>query len=122
MLIRLFMRLVVLAVIIAVVAAVVPGIHVQGGAVWYLWLALIWAAVNTIIGPILRLLSLPVIVVTLGLFLIVINAAVLGITAAVSSHLSIDSFGSAVMGGILISLFSWGAELLAPARRARAPR
>ena len=48
----------------------------------YLWIGLIFGVVNAIVGPILRLLSLPFVVLTLGLFLLVVNAALLGLTAA----------------------------------------
>jgi putative membrane protein len=116
MLVRLLIRLVVLAVIIGIVAAIVPGIHIHGGFPWLLWIALIFSVVNLILGPILHLLSLPLIVLTLGLFLLVINAALLAITAGLSSHLDIDNFWSAVLGGLLIAVFSWLAELLLPAR------
>jgi putative membrane protein len=115
-------RLLVLALIFDLVAWIVPGIHVQGGFVWYLWLALIFSVLNMMLGPIIRLLSLPVIVLTLGLFLFVINGALLALTAALSSHLSIDDFGSAVLGGFLISVFSWLFEMLLPARLTRRGR
>jgi putative membrane protein len=117
MLLRAAVRLLVLAVIIAVVARIVPGIHVYGGFGWYLWVALIFSVVNAVLGTIFRLLSLPLIVLTLGLFLLLINAALLGITAALTSHLAVDSFGAAVLGGFLIAVFSWLAELLLPTRR-----
>ena len=68
MVVRLAIRLVVLAVIIGVVAKIVPGIHVHGGFLWLLWVALIFSAVNMILGPLFRLISVPLIVVTLGLF------------------------------------------------------
>jgi putative membrane protein len=116
MLIRLAVRLVVLAVIIAIVAKVVPGIDVYGGFGWYLWIALIFSAVNLILGPLFRLLSLPLIILTLGLFLLIVNAALLGITAALTSHLSVDDFGAALVGGLLIAVFSWLAELILPPR------
>jgi putative membrane protein len=116
-LLRLALRLVVLAAIIALVARIVPGINVHGGIPWYLWLALIFSVVNGILGPLIRLLTLPLIVLTLGLFLLVVNAALLGITAALSSHLDIDSFGAAVLGGLLIAVFSWLAEMILPLRR-----
>jgi putative membrane protein len=119
---RIVIRLVSLALIIAVVAAVVPGIHVYGGAGWYVWLAVIFSVVNMILGPIFRLLSLPLIVLTLGLFLLIVNAALLGITAALSSHLAVDSFGAALLGGLLIAVFSWLAELLLPPRLRRSSR
>ena len=117
MIIRLAIRLVVLAAIIYAVARIVPGIHVHGSVVWLLWVALIFSVVNLILGPIFRLLSLPFIIITLGLFLLVVNAGLLAITAALTSHLDVDSFGSAVLGGFLIALFSWLAELLLPAIR-----
>jgi putative membrane protein len=116
-LVRLAMRLVVLAAIIDLVAWIVPGIHVYGGFLWYLWLAVIFSVVNGILGPLFRLLTLPLIVLTLGLFLLVVNAALLGITAALSSHLDIDNFGSAILGGLLIAVFSWLAEMILPLRR-----
>ena len=117
MLLRAAFRILVLALIIAAVTEIVPGIHVYGGFGWYVWVALIFSVVNMILGPIFRLLSLPLIVLTLGLFLLVVNAALLGITAALSSHLAVDSFGAAVLGGLLIAVFSWLAELLLPTRR-----
>ncbi len=117
MFLRLVIRLVVLAAIIGVVAKIVPGIHVRGGFIWLLWIALLFSVVNLIVGPVFRLLSLPLIVLTLGLFLLVVNAGLLAITAALSVHLTVDNFGSAVLGGFLIALFSWLAELLLPAAR-----
>jgi putative membrane protein len=117
MIIRLVIRLVVLAAIIDVVAHIVPGIHLHGGFLWLLWVALIFSVVNLILGPLFRLLSLPFIIVTLGLFLLVVNAALLAITAALTTHLDIDNFWSAVLGGLLIAVFSWLAELLLPVIR-----
>jgi putative membrane protein len=122
LLLRIAIRVVILAVIIAIVAKVVPGIHVYGGLGWYIWVAIIFSVVNMILGPIFRLLSLPLILLTLGLFLLIVNAALLAITAALSSHLSVDSFGAAVLGGFLIAVFSWLAELLLPPRLRRASR
>lgn len=116
-LLRWLARLVILAVIIGAVAKLVPGIHVRGGFWALLWLAVIFSLINSILGPVLKLLSLPLIVLTLGLFLLVVNAALLGLTAALSSHLDIDSFGSAVLGGLLIAVFSWLAELVFPTKR-----
>jgi putative membrane protein len=115
-LLRLAVRLVLLGLIILLVGKIVPGIHVYGGIPWAIWLALILSVINLFVGTILRLISLPLIILTLGLFMIVVNAAVLEITAAASSHLDITNFGDALVGAILISLFSWIGELLLPAR------
>jgi putative membrane protein len=117
MLSRLALRLVVLGVIIGVVARIVPGIHVSGGIVTYLWLAVLFSLVNLIFGTILRLLTLPLIVLTLGLFLLVINAVMLAITAGLSSKLDIDGFGAALLGGLLIAVFSWVAEFFLPLQK-----
>lgn len=117
MLVRLAIRLVLLAVVIGVVAEIVPGIDTHGGFVWLIWIALLFSLVNLILGPIFRLISLPLIAITLGLFLLIVNAGLLAITAGLSSHLDVDSFGAAVLGGLLIAVFSWMAELLLPARR-----
>lgn len=119
MLIRLIVRLLVLAVIIDVAAQIVSGIHVHGGFGTLVWLAFLLSVVNLIVGPIVRLLSLPLIVLTLGLFLLVINAGLLALVAGLSSHLDIDNFVSALLGGLIISVFSWFAELLIPVRPRR---
>jgi len=113
---RLVIRLLLLAVVIGVVAEIVPGIDVNGGFGALLWISVLFSVVNALLGPIFKLLSLPLIVLTLGLFLLVVNAALLGITAALSSHLDVDGFGAAVLGGLLIAVFSWLAELALPTR------
>jgi putative membrane protein len=114
MLLRALVRLVILALIIGLTAEIISGIHVTGGFFTWLWLAVLFSLVNLIVGPILRILSIPLIVLTLGLFLLVVNAALLGLTALLSSHLQIDNFWSAVLGGFLIAFFSWIAELILP--------
>ena len=118
---RFALRVVVLAVIIYAVTRLVDGIHVLpnptgtlGSTGTYLWVALLFALVNAVVGPVVRLLSLPFVVLTLGLFLLVVNAALLGITAAISDRFSVDGFVPAVLGGFLIAVFSWIAELVLP--------
>jgi len=76
----------------------------------YLWIGLIFGVVNAIVGPILRLLSLPFVLLTLGLFLLVINAALLGITAAVTDRLTVDGFLTAVLGGLILAIVGWVAD------------
>jgi putative membrane protein len=119
--VRLIIKWILMAVVIGIVAAITPGITVHGGFLTLLWIALIFGLVDAIVGPILRLLSLPLIVLTLGLFLLVINAALLGLTAWLTSKLDIDGFWPAVLGGLLISIFSWAIDqlLLTPEQRRR---
>jgi putative membrane protein len=117
------LKVVILAVAFYVLTRfdVLPGLNVLpndagplGATGTYLWIGLLFGVVNAIVGPVLRLLSLPFVVLTLGLFLLVINAALLGITAAISDRFSVDGFVPAVLGGLLIAVFSWIAELLLP--------
>ncbi|HVU74764.1 MAG TPA: phage holin family protein [Mycobacteriales bacterium] len=112
--IRFLVRMVVLAAIIGLVADIVPGIHVHGGFGALLWIAFLFSAVQVILGPILLLFSLPLIILTTGLFLFVINTALLATTAGLSSHLDVDGFGSALLGSTLITVFGWLARRIYP--------
>jgi putative membrane protein len=97
---------------------VLPGLTVHpneallGGFGTYLWIGLIFGVVNAIVGPILRLLSLPFVVLTLGLFLLVINAALLGLTALITDRLEVDGFITAILGGLILAVAGWLADQL----------
>jgi putative membrane protein len=79
------------------------GVHL-GGATSLLFAALVLCAVNAIVRPIMLLLTLPITVVTLGFFLFVLNAAMLGLAALLVPGFIIDGFWTAVFGAIIISL------------------
>jgi len=102
----------ILAVAVWVTAAVVPGIDVDGGVGTYLWIALVLATVNLLLGPIARLLTLPVVVLTLGLFCLVINAALLLLTAWLVDSFHVDGLWPAIVGSIVISLVTWILDLI----------
>ena len=98
---------------------VLPGLNVVenpegvlGAFGTYLWIGLLFGVVNAIVGPILRLLSLPFVVLTLGLFLLVVNAALLGLTALLTDRLTVDGFWTALIGGLILALVSWAADQL----------
>jgi putative membrane protein len=98
---------------------VLPGLEVipneegpLGGFGTYLWIGLLFGVVNAVVGPILRLLSLPFVVLTLGLFLLVINAALLGITALITDRLEVDGFVTALLGGLILAVAGWLADQL----------
>jgi putative membrane protein len=78
----------------------------------YLWIGLIFGVVNALVGPILRLLSLPFVLLTLGLFLLVINAALLALTAGLTDRMTIDGFGTAIIGGLILAVVGWAADQL----------
>lgn len=104
---RLIARFLVVAVAVWLVAAYVPGVIVQEGVSSYLLIALIFAAVNLLVRPVLKLLSFPLLLLTLGLFLIVINAAMLGLTALLTDRLAIAGVGPAVIASLIISAVTW---------------
>ena len=104
---RLVLKLLVIAAAVWVVAAVVPGVEVQQGLSSYLLIAVIFAVVNVLVRPVLKLLAFPLLVLTLGLFLIVINAAMLGLTALLTERLAIDGLGPAVIASLVISAITW---------------
>jgi putative membrane protein len=96
--------------------ALVPGIRYDGNAVEFIVLALIFGLVNATLKPLLSVLTCPLVLLTLGLFMLVINALMLGLTSALGRAIGIpfvvDGFGAAFWGGILISLTGLAATLL----------
>jgi putative membrane protein len=76
----------------------------------YLWIGLLFGVVNAVVGPILRLVAFPFVVLTLGLFLLLINAALLGITAAITDRLDVAGFVPAVLGGLVLALVGWASD------------
>lgn len=114
---KLAIKWAVLTVAVWVAAAVVPGVHVRGGVLTYLWVALLFGLVNAVLGPILRVLALPFTLLTLGLFALVVNAVLVAITAGLSSKLDVGGFFSAFLAAIVISLVSMVANRVMPGRR-----
>jgi putative membrane protein len=101
----LIVRFVLSALALGVTSQIVPGFDTEGiGAV--LVAALILGVLNAIIRPVLILLTLPINLLTLGLFTFVINAAMLGITAAIVPGFHITSFWAALLGAIVLSIIS----------------
>ena len=99
-------RLIVNAIALLVVAHVIGGIHVSGilGA---LVAALVLGIVNAILRPILVILSLPLEILTLGLFTLVINGLLFWLVAALHVGLWVDGFWSAFWGALVMSIVSW---------------
>ena len=117
MIIRILMKLLGLTAAIWLTAWLLPNVTVHGGFFTYLWIAVLFALVNAFIGPILHLVALPLTILTLGLFALVVNAALVGITAKLSEDFNIDGFLTAVLAALLISLFSAIFNMFVPDRR-----
>ena len=84
--------------------SLIDGITVNGGAWSYLWVALLFGLINGIIGSLVKLLTLPAILLSLGLFAFVVNAAMLMLTARWSERLDVVDFKSALFASLIISI------------------
>ncbi|MEY3107812.1 MAG: phage holin family protein [Actinobacteria bacterium] len=102
----LVLRWAVLAGAFWITTLIVNGIQIKDGAWNYFWVAALFGLINTFIGSILKLFTLPAVILTFGLFVFVINAAMLMLTDRWSDVITIDSFTSALIGSLLISIFS----------------
>ncbi len=92
----------------------------EGGWLHLLIIGLLLGVANAIVRPILTVLSLPLVIVTLGLFLLVVNAAILALVIAISGALGLgiesDGFGWTFLGALVVSLVAWGLETLTGTR------
>lgn len=95
------------AVAVLLVARLVPGIHYTGDWVYLLLTGVVLGLLNLTVKPLVTVLSLPAVVLTLGLFFIVINGFILYLAAWLLDGLTIDGCGSALLGGLVIALFNW---------------
>lgn len=113
---RLVMSVLINAAALSVAAYYVSGIRYTGTLPGLLVVALVFGFVNTVIRPILMFFSLPALIVTLGLFTLVINAFMLKVTGWLASGwgFQVDGFGAAFKGALLISVVSWVLGLFAP--------
>jgi putative membrane protein len=103
----------IVAVAFAVTSSLLSGMDVSGGFGSYLWVSLLFGIVNAVIGTILRILTLPLMLLTLGLFSIVVNAILLEITDAITDNLEIDEFfWTAIWAAIILSVVMIVLELV----------
>ncbi|MDH5759537.1 MAG: phage holin family protein [Gemmatimonadota bacterium] len=99
-------RLVITALAVAAAAFLLPGIRLTGGVGSALFVALVFGIVNALIRPVAMLFSIPLLILTLGLFTFVVNGLMLLLTAKLTSHLVVAGLWSAIWGSIVISLVS----------------
>ena len=99
-------RWAVLAFSMWIATLIVPGITVNGGVGTYLWVALLFGLINSVFGSIIKVLTFPVSIVTFGLFLFVVNAAMLSLTARWSEKLEVNGFWTALLASLIISVIT----------------
>lgn len=104
---KFFVRLFINAAAIYLAADWITGIQISGSTFDILVVALIFGFVNAILRPIVILLTLPAVVLSLGLFTFVINGLMLWVTQHLSSTLYIADFSSAFWGALAVTFVSW---------------
>ncbi|HVO68511.1 MAG TPA: phage holin family protein [Aggregatilineaceae bacterium] len=102
------LRLVINAIALAVTAAVLPGIHVKNDSIETLAIvALVFGIVNALVKPIFVILSCPLIILTLGLFVLVIDGIMLLLTDALSGgRFTVDGLGWAILGSLVMNVLA----------------
>ncbi len=107
---RFILRLLISAAALWVAASVVRGISYEGGFVSLLIVALVFGVLNAVVRPILALLTCPLMIVTLGLFTLVLNAVMLLLTSAASGALGlgfhVSGLWPAFLGALIVSVVS----------------
>jgi putative membrane protein len=109
--IRIIITWVINAAAVYATAHLLPGISIRSfGAAMIV--ALVFGLINTLIKPVLVFFSIPFIVLTLGLFMLVINALMLQLAAAFVDGFSVDGFWWAMLGSLCISFVAWLLEAI----------
>ena len=105
--IRMLAQVLLNGVALLVAAKLVPGISYQGGWLYLLLAGLVLGLINLLVKPLVTFLSLPLIVLTLGLFFLVINAAMIKLADLLLDGFTVQGVKAAVLGGLVVALFNW---------------
>lgn len=108
---KLFLRFILLSVAVFLADYLIAGIHTDG------WLTIIIAGailtiIQLIVKPIVKILTLPITLITLGLFLIVLNALFFWFVSGLVPGMDVDGFVAAILGSLVVSVLNWIAEKL----------
>ena len=113
----LILRTLVTALGLWIAAPFIPGVNIENASTM-IWAAIWLGVVNAVIRPILVLLTLPVTLVSLGGFLLVVNAAMFGLVAAVLDDFHVSGFFAALFGALVVSVTAWlGSSFIGPSGR-----
>ena len=110
---KFILRLAINAIALYLAVWILPGLDLSGGVVSLLWIALIFGLVNAFLGPLLKFLSCGLIVVTLGLFTLVINTFLFWLTYVISQSLGLGLmifdpvWWNAFLGAVVVSIVSF---------------
>jgi putative membrane protein len=104
---RLVVQVLLNGVALLLAAKLVPGISYTGGWLYLLLAGLVFGLINLLVKPIVTFFSFPLIILTLGLFFLLINAAMLKLADVLLAGFAVDGFVPALVGGCVIALFNW---------------
>ena len=104
MLKRLFARWVILAIAVGLTAGLLKGVSIHGGLFALLWISALFALVNLILGTFVRVITAPLMLLTLGLFGLVVNGLMFKVTSWLSDSLTVDGFGTVLLAGLIITV------------------
>jgi putative membrane protein len=104
------------AIALAVAAWILPGVHLTSERALAI-AAIVLGLVNALVRPVLFILTLPITVLTLGLFYFVVNGLAFALAARLVPGFSVDSFTQAMLGAVLVGLVSWFVGLSGRPRR-----
>ena len=120
---RFITRLLINAAALWVAIRLVPGISFEGDWPRLFAVALVFGVLNAVIRPVLFILTLPFLILTLGLFTFVLNALMLWMTSSASDlfglRFSVDGFGAAFLGALIVTLVSFALSLVVGDRKER---
>lgn len=91
---------------------IVPGVTISGGWVNILLVALVWSVVTLLIRPVLSLLTLPITILTFGIFSLVLNALLFWAMTLIVPGFAVAGFFSALLGVVVLSILSWFIHLV----------
>jgi len=105
---------------VVLAAHLVPGISYSGGIPYLLLTGFVLGVLNLLVKPLVTLLSLPLIVLSLGLFYFAINGILLFLASGLLSGLSIEGCVPAIIGGLVLGLFNWLVRAFTPSKKSAA--
>lgn len=92
----------------------VPGVQATGGWVTILLVALVWSVITMVIRPVLSILTLPITIITFGLFALILNALLFWLMAAIVPGFVVAGFFPALLGAVVLSILNWVIHLILP--------
>ena len=116
---RFLIRFLINAAALWIATQIVPGVEHTGPWTSLLLVALVFGVLNAVVRPILTFFTLPLTIVTLGLFLLVVNAAMFSLTAYFLEGFTVAGFWPALFGGLVMSVVNWVGQMVIGPHEAR---